>query len=89
MVNYDPGVIEMTNRSPCILAGIDHQAQSDEFGAVKNAYWEQIKFGITQKMALSLATIVYQQRHPFSPRDEARGRVAKALDIEIRSASHA
>ena len=52
-----------------------------EFCAVMNAYREQIDFGSGQDMALNLATIVYQQRHPLIPVDTAREFVGEALGV--------
>lgn len=46
-----------------------------------NAYREQIEFGSSEDTALNLATIVYQQRHPRLPTNEARALVSKALGI--------
>lgn len=51
------------------------------FGAAKAAYREQIAFGSTPQTALDLATIVYQQRNPRIPTEEARTLVADALDL--------
>lgn len=54
----------------------------DAFGAAKNAYREQIAFGSPPQTALDLATIVYQQRNPRVPAQEARERIADALGVE-------
>ena len=53
----------------------------EERCAVMNAYREQIEFGSSEDTALNLATIVYQQRHPRLPTNEARALVSKALGI--------
>ncbi len=52
-----------------------------EFCAVMNAYREQIDFGSGQDMALDLATIVDQQRHPRMPAGAAREFVGEALGV--------
>ena len=53
----------------------------DAFGAAKTAYREQIEFGSPPNTALDLATIVYQQRNPSVPVDEARELIAEVLGI--------
>lgn len=53
----------------------------DAFGAAKIAYDEQIAFGSPPRTALDLATIVYQQRNPKVPVEEARERIAQVLGL--------
>ena len=55
--------------------------QCDALGAAKSAYQEQIAFGSTPQTALDLATIVYQQRNPRIPTEEARTLIADALGL--------
>ena len=51
-----------------------------EHRAIVDAYWEQIEFGSRPESAMNLAVIVYQQRHPAIPVDEARAFVGGVLD---------
>jgi hypothetical protein len=51
-----------------------------EHRAILDAYWEQIEFGSRPESAMNLAVIVYQQRHPAVPIDEARAHVGHILD---------
>ncbi len=53
----------------------------DAFVAAKSAYREQIEFGSPPRTALDLATIVYQQRNPCVPTEEARELIAELLGI--------
>ena len=48
--------------------------------AILDAYWEQIEFGSRPESAINLAIIVYQQRHPATPVDEARAFVGSILE---------
>tara|TARA_R110001606_G_scaffold392293_1_gene561105 strand:- start:416 stop:616 length:201 start_codon:yes stop_codon:yes gene_type:complete len=51
-----------------------------EHRAILDTYWEQIEFGSQPESAMNLATIVYQQRHPAVPVDEARAVVGDLLE---------
>ena len=48
--------------------------------AILDAYWEQIEFGSRPDSAMNLAIIVYHQRHPAIPVDEAREYVGSILE---------
>lgn len=51
----------------------------DDLEAVAHAYHGQIEFGSDVRTALNLATIVYQQRHPYAVADNTRLMVEDAL----------
>ena len=53
----------------------------DGLGAARTAYREQIEFGSPPRTALDLATIVFQQRNPTVPVDEARELIVEALGV--------
>jgi hypothetical protein len=44
----------------------------DDFSTISRVYCNQIEFGIDKRTALNLATIVYQQRHPYAAVDVSR-----------------
>ena len=51
----------------------------DDFDVVARAYHCQIDFGSDERTALNLATIVYQQRHPYAVAANSRIMVENAL----------
>lgn len=51
----------------------------DDLNAVAEAYRCQIDFGSDERTALNLATIVYQQRHPYAVATDSRTLVGDAL----------
>ena len=44
----------------------------EEFETIGRVYSSQIDFGSDMRTALNLATIVYQQRHPYAAVSESR-----------------
>ncbi|MBT5110078.1 MAG: hypothetical protein HOM25_15475 [Rhodospirillaceae bacterium] len=57
----------------------------EDLNAVAQAYRCQIDFGSDERTALNLATIVYQQRHPYAVAANSRTLVGDAL---AKSALH-
>mgnify|MGYP004002101251 CR=1 FL=1 len=51
----------------------------DDLEAVARAYHGQIEFGSDKRTALNLATIVYQQRHPYAVAENTRLIVEESL----------
>ena len=47
----------------------------DDFSTVSQVYCSQIEFGSDKRTALNLATIVYQQRHPYAEVDISRNMI--------------
>lgn len=61
-----------------IMAGFSRMC-ADDFSAVTRAYQEQIAVGNSREMAVNIATIVYQQRHPFEIVEKSRVMVGAAV----------
>lgn len=52
---------------------------AEDFSAVTTAFKEQIAVGNSHEMAVNIATIVYQQRHPFAALENSRSLVGAAV----------
>jgi len=53
-----------------------------DIAAIQRAYDDQIEFGSDENTSLALATIVFLQRHPIVPLEEAKEMI-KELIIRI------